>query len=426
MKKKITVIFVMLSLVSFGQEKMNTWSLDFGVGINKAWSYRGANVNVNFPSATIGVRKMLNNVFGLNIKYDYNRFGKGDFATNQHTFTGGTVVNLGHFLQFKTFAPRLGLLMNIGAGASILPINMDNFTGADIFSQSDAIDHMFHGTVSFIPQYKLTPKVSLNLNLTTTVNTWQNNAFDRTPRNYQYGLDGLYSSLTIGASVYFGKEKEHADWTPIEFGSKPLPIDNSKYDAYENRIKTLEDSLANIEVVQDRDNDGVPDAHDLCPDKAGLFSTNGCPDSDRDGVSDSEDKCPEIPGVLGNGGCPPVDKDVKKVMTTALKEVQFKSNEAVLLKSSTPILNNVVAVMNENPNYFLNVSGYADIQGTEALNLKLSQQRADAVTAFLTKNGIDASRIHAKGYGSSNPKSNNDHDWGRALNRRVEFEVVFK
>jgi len=76
MKKKLTTLFLMLTLISFGQDNFNKWSIDLGAGINKAWSYRGQATGVSIPSISLGGRYMLNNVFGLNLEYDYNRFGK--------------------------------------------------------------------------------------------------------------------------------------------------------------------------------------------------------------------------------------------------------------------------------------------------------------------------------------------------------------
>lgn len=64
-----------------------------------------------------------------------------------------------------------------------------------------------------------------------------------------------------------------------------------------------------VEAPADRDKDGIADAVDNCPDTPGLASTNGCPDSDRDGIIDSKDKCPNASGLPANGGCPDRDKD---------------------------------------------------------------------------------------------------------------------
>lgn len=61
-------------------------------------------------------------------------------------------------------------------------------------------------------------------------------------------------------------------------------------------------------VVKDRDNDGIPDDEDVCPDLPGSALTKGCPDKDGDGIADREDKCPDVAGSVKNYGCP-LDKD---------------------------------------------------------------------------------------------------------------------
>lgn len=61
-------------------------------------------------------------------------------------------------------------------------------------------------------------------------------------------------------------------------------------------------------VIRDKDNDGVPDDEDVCPELPGTALTKGCPDKDGDGIADREDKCPDVPGTLKNHGCP-ADRD---------------------------------------------------------------------------------------------------------------------
>jgi len=60
---------------------------------------------------------------------------------------------------------------------------------------------------------------------------------------------------------------------------------------------------------QDRDNDGVADKDDKCPDVAGKPELNGCPDADGDGITDAEDACPDVFGLKEFGGCPDTDND---------------------------------------------------------------------------------------------------------------------
>ena len=67
------------------------------------------------------------------------------------------------------------------------------------------------------------------------------------------------------------------------------------------------------------------------------------------------------------------------------------------------------------------VVGHTDNTGVLEANMKLSQDRADAVKAELVKRGVDASIITATGFGQENPIADNKTPAGRAVNRRVEF-----
>jgi OOP family OmpA-OmpF porin len=68
--------------------------------------------------------------------------------------------------------------------------------------------------------------------------------------------------------------------------------------------------------------------------------------------------------------------------------------------------------------------GHTDSKGTDAYNQKLSVKRADAVKAYLSTKGFEASRIYTEGKGEAQPVADNKTDAGRAKNRRVEIEVV--
>ena len=60
---------------------------------------------------------------------------------------------------------------------------------------------------------------------------------------------------------------------------------------------------------KDSDEDGILDKDDECPEVAGLKEFNGCPDTDSDGIEDRNDRCPEIPGTVEHKGCPDTDGD---------------------------------------------------------------------------------------------------------------------
>jgi outer membrane protein OmpA-like peptidoglycan-associated protein len=111
----------------------------------------------------------------------------------------------------------------------------------------------------------------------------------------------------------------------------------------------------------------------------------------------------------------------QEVMTYAMQGVQFETGSAQLTKSSYGVLDNVVNVMKGNAKLRLSIGGHTDKTGSEPVNVKLSQQRANACLAYLISKGVTLNRLTAKGYGSAQPTSDNGTAEGRRLNRRVEF-----
>jgi cytochrome c oxidase subunit 2 len=111
--------------------------------------------------------------------------------------------------------------------------------------------------------------------------------------------------------------------------------------------------------------------------------------------------------------------------TFVLKYVTFETGSAGLTELSKKYeLANVIDVMKQYPDLVISLGGHTDNTGDAAANMTLSQQRADAVMAYLTANGIPASRLRAVGYGQNAPIADNDTDAGRAQNRRTAFTIV--
>lgn len=107
-----------------------------------------------------------------------------------------------------------------------------------------------------------------------------------------------------------------------------------------------------------------------------------------------------------------------------VKNIFFDTNSDVLKKESFAELNQLIELLNKNPQRKIEVGGHTDDVGDDASNLSLSQRRAEAVKAYLVKNGVAESRVQAKGYGETQPQVPNDSDINRAKNRRTEFLVV--
>jgi len=90
------------------------------------------------------------------------------------------------------------------------------------------------------------------------------------------------------------------------------------------------------------------------------------------------------------------------------------------------VLDEVVAVMNQYPEYSLNLSGHTDSQGDDKMNQDLSERRAKSCYDYLVGKGVAASRVASTGYGESQPVADNKTAAGRAQNRRVVFELLVK
>jgi len=152
----------------------------------------------------------------------------------------------------------------------------------------------------------------------------------------------------------------------------------------------------------------------------------GCPDRDNDGIPDKIDHCPDVAGPMDNWGCPGYKKLVIKKDKLELNEkLYFAWDQAVLQEVSFPVLDEVVQALNDNKSFRVQVEGHASAEGTDDHNQTLSEQRADAVLSYLVSNGIDKGRLASKGFGSSVPRDTNETITGRENNRRVEFVVYF-
>lgn len=101
--------------------------------------------------------------------------------------------------------------------------------------------------------------------------------------------------------------------------------------------------------------------------------------------------------------------------------INFDFNKATIKPESMGELNRIVDMMKAHPELKFEIGGHTDGDGDAAYNLKLSQERADAVKKQLVSLGIDASRFTTKGYGKTKPIADNTTENGKANNRRVEF-----
>lgn len=104
--------------------------------------------------------------------------------------------------------------------------------------------------------------------------------------------------------------------------------------------------------------------------------------------------------------------------------VLFATNSYSLSASAQAALKQVAYNLRQFPDTDITVVGYTDNTGTEAINQKLSKERAESVMNFLIANGVNADRLKAVGMGWNDPVASNATPEGRAQNRRVEIYIT--
>ncbi len=110
-------------------------------------------------------------------------------------------------------------------------------------------------------------------------------------------------------------------------------------------------------------------------------------------------------------------------MVLTLGDVLFDTGRAELKAGAFATLDRLATFMRDNPERKLEIEGHTDSVGSDALNLALSQQRAESVRAALVQRGVDGARITTRGLGKAAPVANNATAEGRQRNRRVEIVI---
>ena len=121
-----------------------------------------------------------------------------------------------------------------------------------------------------------------------------------------------------------------------------------------------------------------------------------------------------------------VAPELKVGESITLKNVFFQTGKYTLLDISIVELDKVVEMMQQHPTMRIELGGHTDNVGSEAMNQKLSEQRAKAVYDYLVQHGVAAERLSYKGYGPSQPVADNSTPEGRRQNRRTVFTIIEK
>jgi len=447
-KIAVMALFALVTVANVNaQDSNNPWAISFGLN---ALDFRGgAAISISdlasdhsetsdwnvLPSISrVSVEKYLKDGFTLqvagslnkiddssemyyaidaNVKYDVNKlidlvFGSTTSYFDPYVYLGGGYTTVGEYA---------GAMLNVGAGFNV----------------------WFSETVGLNVQSGVKNKFSV----------WEADHFQH----------------SLGLVLKFGGTDTDGDGVYDKYDSCPnvagLVAFNGCPDTDADGIQDSKDSCPNVAGLAalngcpDADADGIADKEDMCPNEKGSSANRGCPDSDGDSVVNKDDKCPNVAGPVANGGCPwpdtdgdgVLDKDDNcaneagpasnngcplpiiteagvKTINMGAKSILFDSGMASFLPKVSSYLDAIVATMNEFPKATFAISGHTDTTGNAKMNDKLSQKRANAAMTYFVENGVDASRLTAKGYGSANAIDSNKTRAGRANNRRVEITVT--
>jgi OmpA-OmpF porin, OOP family len=202
---------------------------------------------------------------------------------------------------------------------------------------------------------------------------------------HRFELRGMYDSFASGqVDVLAG--------LTLEIGSERTKVVERVVEVEKIVEREVIREVPTIAAVADRDGDGIPDDRDACPDTVA-------------GAQVDADGC------------------VRKEQVVVLPNIEFEFARAQLTFTGREELQKVRRFLRDQPEIRLEIWGHTDSLGTDAYNLKLSQQRASAVVDFLVENGIETGRLNWAGFGESRPLASNDTEEGQARNRRVELHI---
>jgi outer membrane protein OmpA-like peptidoglycan-associated protein len=115
---------------------------------------------------------------------------------------------------------------------------------------------------------------------------------------------------------------------------------------------------------------------------------------------------------------------IEKGAAIVLKNIFFETGKFELQNESSSELDQLVTLLQDNPNLKIQIAGHTDNVGREKDNQLLSTNRAKSVVDYLLNHAVNAQRLTYKGFGSSKPVADNSGEQGRALNRRTELSIT--
>ena len=413
----LLAVFLLLTATSvFAQEDFNRWSIDFGAGVNKATETYGTGFDQNQITdlaVEIGARYMFNDRFGLRADLGYSEIRPSssslDFESNFMRLGVQGVANFGNIMNFREWTQRFNILGHAGVSYGR--------NDTDFVSETD----QFIGVTGGItPQFKITERFALNLNINAMYFDSADLTWDGSSSGVINGFDHTMFTTTLGLSVYLGSNDKHADF-----------VDNSKTKQLQKEVEEIEGRLAKLEGdMQDDDRDGIPNYIDVEPNtptgisvdtkgRAVDTNSNGIPDDMEESLDARfvSQQQAEEEGMLGDA-----NQMAKTLLNEGYVNVYFKFDSTQPEIYSFDAVNYMVTYMRNNPEATATLTGYADQIGNAEYNNSLSERRAKRVFDILVSAGISEDRLTHQGGGVDESVESNASE-ARNIVRRVTFTL---
>jgi outer membrane protein OmpA-like peptidoglycan-associated protein len=119
-----------------------------------------------------------------------------------------------------------------------------------------------------------------------------------------------------------------------------------------------------------------------------------------------------------------VERNGNELVLNMPSGVTFATNSYTVQPQFQTTLNEVAQTLAAYPSTYIDIYGHTDSTGGDAINIPLSQNRAQSVANYLSQRGVNPARMATQGFGSSQPVAENTTEAGKQANRRVEIRIV--
>lgn len=396
---------VMTPIAPFGgKNDFSNWKSNFGYGL-----YIKKQFTNSFSLRLDGVRGKLS--ADNTEAYDSGFMNTGSvtaFETDlSYAGSLNAVVNMFNIDMFKKQS-ALQLYVSAGAGLAGYKPKITSGGTTVAYAADKTISELII-PVGLGAKFRVSERV--NFDLGWTVNFVDGDNLDG---NYAGGNNDKFSYASAGLEFALGKGKQLAWHNPVAATYDEVVAANATINGLKGDLDAQKAENAQLKtelqgVINDADGDGVADKFDKCPGTTSGVVVDGA-------------GCPLVaPAPIVREKVIITESD-RKVVADAIRNLEFDVNKSTIRAKSYPTLNRVAELL-KTKNFSLKLAGHTDSQGSDALNMALSKDRAESIKAYLVSQGVNASRVEATGYGESQPIASNKTAAGRQKNRRVEFTL---